>query len=392
MWTLDPEITFLNHGSFGACPAEILRVQAELRERLEREPVRFFLREVDALVDEARGELATFVGADPEDLVFVNNATTGVNTVLRSLDFERGDEVLVTNHAYQACRNAVDYIAEREGTKTVVADVPFPIASEDQVVEAILASVTPRTRLAMIDHITSPTGLVFPIARIVRELDRRGIDTLVDGAHAPGMVPLELRSLGAAYYTGNCHKWLCTPKGSALLWVRRDRQERIRPLVISHGASSKRTDRSRFLIELDYVGTDDPTAFLCVPQAIRHLGSLLSGGWPELMQRNRGLALDARRILCDALGVAPPSPESMIGTLAAVPLPDAPEAITKPYLRPDPLQDALFFEYKIEVPVFHWPAPGKRLVRVAAQLYNRLEHYEKLAAALPKLLRSQRPL
>jgi isopenicillin-N epimerase len=326
--------------------------------------------------------MAAFVGCDPNDLAFVPNATTGVNTILRSLELAPGDELLTTDHAYNACRNAL----VATGARVVVARVGFPVPSEEHVVETILAAATPRTKLALVDHITSPTGLVFPIDRIVRGLAARGIDTLVDGAHGPGMVPLALDALGAAYYTGNCHKWVCAPKGAAILHVRRDRQARVRPLIISHGASSPRTDRSRFRLELDWVGTDDPTAYLCVPEALRFLDGLFEGGWLEVMARNRALALAARDLLADALGVAPPCPDSMIGSLASLPLPDgdSSEPPRSP-LYDDPLQRELYDVHKIEVPIAPWPAPPKRLIRISAQLYNSLAQYERLAALLRKV-------
>jgi isopenicillin-N epimerase len=378
MWTLDPAITFLNHGSFGACPEEVLRAQSELRAQLEREPVKFMSRELEGLLDEARAALAAFVGADPDDLAFVNNATSGVNTVLRSLSFVPGDEILTTNHAYGACKNAIDRVAARSGAKVVVAEIRFAGTTGELVEQTILARATGRTKLALIDHVTSPTALVFPIERIAKSLGERGIDTLVDGAHAPGMVPLDIPRIGAAYYTGNCHKWLCAPKGAALLWVRRDRQDRITPLVTSHGASSRRTDRSRFRLEHDYAGTDDPTAFLCVPHAIRWLESL-----GDFMGQNRALALEARRALLGALGASEPAPDSMIGSMASLPLADG-TPVDGANLRVDPLQDELFHQHGIEVPIFHWPRPGKRLIRVSAQRYNRLEEYRRLAALLAR--------
>jgi isopenicillin-N epimerase len=246
-------------------------------------------------------------------------------------------------------------------------------------------AVTPRTRLALLDHVTSQTGLVLPIARLVRELDAMGVDTLVDGAHAPGMIDLNIDAIGAAYYTGNCHKWLCAPKGAGFLHVRSDRRETIRPLVISHGANSTRTERSRFHLEFDWVGTDDPTAMLCVPEAIRFMGSLLPGGWDELRAHNRALVLKGRDIVCRALDIASPCPDEMIGSLASMPL--APGSADPPAsaLYADPLQAVLLERWGIEVPVIPWPAPPRRLIRISAQLYNSSEEYELLAEALREL-------
>ena len=383
-WSLERDLVFLNHGSFGACPTEVLRHQATLRAEMEAEPVRFLSRELDDRLDAARASLAAFVGADPDDLAFVTNATGGVNAVLRSRVFAAGDELLTTDHAYNACRNTLNFVAERAGARVVVAAIPFPVASPDEVVDAVLAKVTPRTRLALLDHVTSPTALILPVERLIAELAARGVDVLIDGAHAPGMVPLNLATLGATYYSGNCHKWLCAPKGSAFLWTRRDQQPDVRPLTISHGASAVRPGRSRFRLEFDWTGTSDPTAWLTVPKAIEYLGALVPGGWPALMARNRGLALDARRLLCAAAGTPPPCPDDMVGSLASVRLPDGTAEVG--WRRPDPLQQRLFEDWRIEVPVMSWPAAPRRLVRISAQLYNRREHYERLAQALDKEL------
>jgi len=384
LWPLDRSVAFLNHGSFGACPAEVLRHQAALRAEMEAEPVRFLSRELDERLDVARAALAAFVGADPDDLAFVTNATGGVNAVLRSLTFASGDELLTTDHAYNACRNTLDFVAGRAGARVVVATVPFPVGSPEEVVEAVLAKVTPRTRLALLDHVTSPTALILPIERLSLELGRRGVDVLVDGAHAPGMVELNLARLGVTYYSGNCHKWLCAPKGSAFLWVRRDRQAAVHPLTISHGATAVRPERSRFRLEFDWTGTSDPTAWLTVPKAIEYVGALQPGGWPALMARNRALALQARDLLCAAAGTAPPCPDAMLGSLASVRLPDGTAPVA--WRRPDPLQQRLFEGWGIEVPVMTWPAAPRRLIRVSAQLYNHRAQYERLAAALRKEL------
>ena len=382
-WTLDPSVVFLNHGSFGATPRVVLDLQTELRARMEKNPMQFFLRDLERMIDEARARVGELVGAAPEDLAFVPNATTGVNAVLRSLRFEPGDELLTTDQEYNACKNVLDFAAERDGARVVVAKIPFPLASEDEVVAAIVARATPRTRLLLVDHVTSPTGLVFPVARIAAAMAERGVLVLVDGAHAPGMLDLSLRALEphVAFYTANCHKWLCAPKGAAFLWVRKDQQPKLRPHVISHGANSPRADRSRFLLEFDWMGTVDPTPALCVPACIDFLAKLA----PDWRARNRRLALEARAILCAALGVPPPAPESMIGSLAAVPLPDGQPRVVDA-LSIDPLQAALFEKHRIEVPIVPWPAPPKRLVRVSAQLYNTRDEYELLAHALREQL------
>lgn len=385
-WSLDPGITYLNHGSFGACPKPVLDVQAQYRERLEREPIVFLVHELEDLLDAARSVLASFVGADADDLVFVPNATTGVNTVLRSLVFEPGDELLTTNHEYNACRNALDYVASRSGARVVVADVPFPIASENVIADVVLRAVTKRTRLVVLDHVTSLTGIVMPIRRILDELSDRNVDTLIDGAHAPGMLPLDIGALGPTYYTGNCHKWLCAPKGAALLFVRRDKQSAIRPLSISHGANSERTDRSRFQLEFVWTGTADPSPYLSVPEAIRFMGSLLPGGWPELMRRNRATALRARAFLCESLGVEAPCPDDMVGTLASIPLARGDYTFRTTALDFDPMEGILRDRYGIEVPVLACPSGPASILRISAQIYNTMEQYERLAAALREIL------
>lgn len=374
-------MTFLNHGSFGACPKQVLEFQQLLRSHLEQEPVRFFGREWEPLLDNARSKLAAFVGADVQDLVFVPNATTGVNSVLRSLTFSPEDEILTTNHEYNACRNALDFIASSTGARVVVAKIPFPIDSSQQVIAAVIERVSAKTRLALLDHVTSQTGLIFPIQELAKELQQRGVDTLVDGAHAPGMISLDLREIGATYYTGNCHKWLCAPKGAAFLYVQRDKQSEIRPLTISHGTNSPRTDKSRFQLEFDWTGTDDPTAYMCVPEAIAFMGSLLPGGWKELRQQNHQLVLQGRRLLCEALEVQPPCPEEMIGSMAVVPMPATLE--NRNFMS---IHDELFDKFGIQVQVMPWPEKPRLLVRISAQIYNTLEQYEYLGRVLKGLL------
>lgn len=391
LWTLSPEVDFLNHGSFGACPKHVLDLQAELRAQLEREPVRFMLRELESRLDRAREEIAAFMGASPECLAFVSCATQGVNTVLRSLRFAPGDELLVTNHEYGACRNALQFAAEQSGATAVIAEVPFPLKSPDQVEAAILERVTRRTRLVLLDHVTSQTGLRYPVETLVPKLRERGVLTLIDGAHGPGMVPVALDRLGADFYTANLHKWLCAPKSAGILYVRKERQAEIRPLSISHGAGLPPQARSRFWLEMDWTGTHDPTPYLVTPEAIRYLGSLLPGGWPELFASNHQKAVDGQATLCRALGIELPAPESMLGSMASVPLPDGngPPRLTPMYT--DQLQQTLYHEHRIEVPVVPWPGPRNRLIRISAQLYNRPQQFERLASLLPRLLKEDHP-
>jgi isopenicillin-N epimerase len=394
-WRLVPGITHLNHGSFGACPEPVLEAQRIWRDRMEAEPVRFLARELESQLDEARGLVATFLGADAGDLAFVPNATHGVATVLNSVRFAPGDELLTTDHEYNAALNALRAAAERDGATVVVARIPFPIHAPSDAVDAIMAAVTSRTRFALISHVTSPTALVLPITAIVRELARHGIDTLVDAAHAPGQVPVDLGVLGAAYWTGNGHKWLCAPKGAAILHVRRDQQPHIRPLAISHGLNDPRTDRSRFRLLFDWTGTDDPTAYLALPAAIRYTGGLHRDGWRGLMGANATLARRARDVLCTTLGIDPPAPDSMLAAMAAIPLPGIASRQAAERLAAD-----LYDEERIEVAVNTWPVPGARepeeparhaLLRVSAQVYNRIEDYERLADALRRRLADRSP-
>ncbi len=375
-WGLDPDIAYLNHGSFGACPKAVLKVQAQLRDELEREPVDFLSRRLPGRLNEARAVLAEFLGARSEDIAFVVNATMGVNAVLRSLSFAPGDELLTISHVYAACHKTLRYVAQRCGARVVVAPLPFPLADEEQIVSAVLTAVTGRTKIALIDHVTSPTALILPIARLVRELEERGVDTLVDGAHAPGMIALKLDEIGAAYYTGNCHKWMCAPKGAGFLHVRRDRQEDMHPTVISHGYGSG------FHAEFDWTGTDDPSAWLCVPEAIRTMGALLPGGWGALMAHNHATAIACRDVVQDILGVRSAAPDKMLGSMAAVALPKARAGAVADHFDRDRVTSWIR-ERGIESWFHNEPLP---LLRISAQIYNDTAQYRRLAMLLKEAL------
>lgn len=382
-WDLDPTIAFLNHGSYGASPRPVLEAQRALVSYLESNPVRFLSREFEARLDAARESVATFLGADPAGLVVVPNATTGVATVLASLRLRPGDELLTTDHEYNATLNAIASVAARARARVVRTSIPLPIRHPEQAVEAILTAVTPQTRIALVSHITSPTALVLPIDTIVRELDRLGVDTLVDAAHAPGMVPVDLRALGAAYWTGNGHKWLCGPKGAGMLYVREDRRDGVLPLVTSHGRNDPRPDRPQLWKEFDWQGTGDPTAFLSLPESIRVIGGLQPGGWPAHMAANRALALWARERLNEALGLDPLAPDSMIGSMAAIALPASGATLSS---------EILAEEDGVEVPIGGWPVraarddpdgpPSMVILRLSAQRYNEPADYERLLEAM----------
>jgi isopenicillin-N epimerase len=394
-WTHDPSIVFLNHGSFGATPRAVLTAQERLRARLESEPVSFFVEQQTDLLDNVRRALGSFLNADPECLAPVPNATVGVATALHNLRLVPGDEILINDHEYPACCNNARHVAAMRGAKVVSAELPFPIPSPEAVVDAIMAKVTPQTRAVMLSHVTSSSGTILPLERLIPEFHRRGIETLIDGAHAPGFTPVDLAALRPTYYTANCHKWICSPKGSAFLYVDPAKHDAFRPIVLSNNAEKPRPGRHQFLTEFDYVGTTDPTAFMVIPDAIEFMGTLLPGGWPALMASNRALLLRARATLADSLGIVPPVPESMLGNLCTLPLPSPPPDVQARVLaRPsrrgyhDALQDILLEKWRIQVPI--WNVSGKtRVLRVSAQIYNTIAQYEYLAQALREELTAE---
>ncbi len=369
----------------------VLAHQRALIDELESEPVAFLDTTIEARIDEARHGVARFLNADPDGLVFVQNATSGVSTVLRSLRFESGDELLTTNHEYNATLNGLAEIARSADARVVTIQLPLEITSDDEVLETFRAALTPRTRLALVSHITSPTATILPIERIVRELDQRGVDTLVDAAHGPGQVLTDVDGLGAAYWTGNGHKWLCGPKGSGVLHVRADRRDRIRPLVISHGWNDPRAERPRLWKEFDWTGTPDPTPFLTLPAAISTMRGFHPQGWPGVMAANHELVIEGRTLIADALGATPRIPDTMHGSMAVVSLP---MTLTDEAARA--LNFALTAEDRIEVPITPFPVPAARanpwdppdaiVVRISAQRYNEIDDYARLAEALARRL------
>ena len=386
-WALNPAVVHMNHGSFGACPRKVLALQSALRDELEWQPGAFF-SSIGERLGAARRALGAFVGADPEGLAFTPNVTTALNSVIGSIDLAAGDEILVTNHEYNATRNIALRATERAGARLVVARLPFVGFDDARAIEGVMASVTDRTRVAIIDHVTSQTGLVLPLARLISLLEAKGVDVVVDGAHAPGMLNLDIEALAPAWYTGNCHKWLCAPKSVGFLWARADKRGLTRSAIVSHGASIEEPT-ARFRAEFDWPGTVDPTAALCVPGAIDFVGQLFDGGWDEARSRNHALCVAGRTVLCEALEIAPPCADAQIGSMASLPLPEhsTRDRITlRSALDRDPLRGRILDQHGIEVPIIECAAHDGRLLRVSAALYNTIEDFEALATALRRTL------
>jgi len=369
-WALDPEVIHLNHGSFGGCPRAVIDAAAVWRGRLEASPMRFMVLEWQAAFDRARSALAAFVRAPDSRLVFVPSSTTGVAIALHSTRLEAGDEVLTTDHCYRACRNQLERLAEARGIRIVTVHVPLPF-DPDALVDSVHQAVTPRTRLALLDHVTSPTALRIPIDRLVPLLAARGIVTIVDGAHAPGQLDLDVSAIGATYYVGSCNKWLCAPKGSGFLVVAEGAPAV--PLVTSHGASAEYGPPNRLHAELDWSGTQDPSAHLAVPAAIAAIAAE-GGSWPAVRARNHALAVEMRRRFIDVLGRATPlAPETSLGSMAAI-------AVALPSgVAPLVLEKQLLAE-GWEVPIVSFPTGP--LVRLSAHLYNQVGEAEELARLL----------
>jgi isopenicillin-N epimerase len=375
-FVLDPDVLHVNHGSFGACPRAVLEHQAAVRARIEAATMRWFVLHHTAAIDAARADVATFLGCDPDGLVFVPNATHGVATALANLRLDAGDEILTTDHEYRACRNAVDRAAAAAGAHVVVAPITLPVRDPGAAVAALLERVTPRTRVVLVDHVTSPTALVLDVAALARALPAHAT-LLVDGAHAPGQLDLSVAATGAAFYTGNFHKWVCAPKGAGFLWVAPAHRDGFRPLVTSHGATLPTSaQRSRFRLEHDWTGTHDPSPYLSVPVAIDTIARL-GGGWPRVRERNRVLARAMRDDLAEALGAdaidQTPGPPQTTMAAIAVELPAGADHLSV---------ERTLLERGVEVPIVSHPGAPWPLVRVSAHLYNRRSDATRLAAAL----------
>jgi isopenicillin-N epimerase len=371
---LDPSVVFLNHGSFGACPRPVFEAWQRWQAEMERQPVEFLGRRFTGLMAGARAALGAFLGAEADDLVYVPNATTGVNLVARSLPLAPGDEVLATGHEYGACDRAWQYVCDRHGARYVRQAIPLPITGADEAVDALWSGVTPRTRVLYISHITSPTAIILPIAELLRRARAAGIFSVVDGAHAPGQIDLDLAGLDADFYTGNLHKWLMAPKGAGFLYARRELQGLIEPLVVSWGWESDSPGPSRFVDWHEWTGTRDVSAYLAVPAAIEFMRS---HDWPAVRRACHALLAEARARVTALTGLAPLTPDSpdWYGQMAAFPLPRCDGAA---------LQRRLYNEFRVEVPVT--TLGSRQFLRVSIQGYNTPAGVDALLAALSALL------
>ena len=381
-WLLDPEITYLNHGTVGAPPRRVLQVQQALRDEMERQPSRFVLRELhghqpmpwrrESRLRDAIGRIAPFVGARPEDLVFVPNVTTGLNAVLRSVPLGPGDEVVITDLGYGAIALAAGAVTRRQGATLRIAEMPYPLRDAGDVVAAVARALRPHTKLVVVDHITAQSALVLPVAAIVAECHARGVPVLVDGAHVPGSIAVDIPATGADWYAANLHKWAHAPRACGILWAKPEHQAALRHPIVSWGSGLG------FHAEFEYQATSDPTNYLAAPEGIALLRE-----WDidAVLTYMHGLAREAARVLTERWGTTLDAPDEMIGAMVTVPLPEGAGATADEAAR---LRTALLVEDRIEVQLHAWR--GRLWVRVSAQVYNDRSDVMRLADAVSRRL------
>ncbi len=374
-WTLDPEVTFLNHGSFGATPRCVLELQSRLRAEMERQPVLFLDRALRARLDASLALVGRLLGTEAKKLAFVPNATYAINSVVKSLDFESGDELLILEHGYGAIIKTLQCVADRSGARLVRVPTVFPVESPDEIAAPVIAALNERTRFVVIDQITSPTAMIVPVKLIVDACRERGILCLVDGAHVPGMLPTDLDSVAPDFWTGNLHKWVCAPKGAAVLYVRPELRNRVAPVVTSHNFGMK------FPEEFFWTGTDDPTAWICAGAAIEFMASL---GWPRVHAHNHALVRYGRRAVAEMIGGTLPVPDSpeFYAAMAVIELPESVKFAGIEQARE--FQGRLYEQFRIEVPMM--VIDNRSFIRISAQVYNAPQDYERLGEALRAMI------
>jgi isopenicillin-N epimerase len=379
LWDIKSDV-FTNHGSFGATPIAVLDKQAILEKEFNASREQFLRQESDSQLLKSKEHISNLLGMAVSDFVFVDNVTEGFNTVIKSLQLQSGDEVIITNHSYNCFVPVLEVESQNRNFKVVTADIPYPMVSDEAVVDEILSRVTDKTKLCIVDHITSPTAFIFPVKKIVEALKKRGVETFVDGAHAPGQIDINVESIGAAYYTANHHKWLCAPVSSGFLYVRPDMQGGIHPLVSSYTAGESNDFSMRFL----WQGTRNPSARILTGEAITYMEGLLSGGWNEIRDRNHNLAVKARDLLCAELNIAAPCQNDLFGSMFTIPLKDIniidPESEVNPAI-----QIYNYTQQRFGFGMYIQPFEGQYLLRCSCHLYNSIGDYKKVAEAIKSL-------
>lgn len=372
---LDPTITFLNHGSFGATPRPVFKEYQRWQRELEKQPVEFLGRRIIDLMANSRAELGAYLGAHADNLVYTQNVTISINIVAHSLDLGPNDEVLATNHEYGAMDRTWRFLSKERGSRYINQHISMPFTSEEQSIEGFWRGVTDHTRVIFMSHITSPTAIIFPVKEIIRRAREAGIITIIDGAHAPGQLSLQLDALGADFYGGNLHKWLCAPKGAGFLYARPEVQHLLKPLVVSWGYESEAPSNSTFVDHHEWWGTRDVSSFLSVPAAIEFQEEHY---WNDVRNACHKLARYAQEEICNLTGLAPlhSKADNWFRQMIAAPLPADTDIVQ--------LKNRLYDEYRIEVPLVEWN--GNKLIRVSVQGYNTKRDIDKLLKALSVLL------
>jgi isopenicillin-N epimerase len=380
-WGLNKDIVYLNHGSFGATPTAVLEKQQQYQKEMEAEAIEFYIDNLPNLLNESKTALANFVGTSTHNIVFTQNTTTGVNTILKSIIGREGDEWLTTNHGYGACVHALKHYAAKNKCEVVVAAVDYPVKTEEDMIAAIEKSITPKTTIALIDYVTSASAIIFPVKKIIELLHSKGIKVIIDAAHCPGMIDFSIDDLQPDFFIANCHKWICSPKGSAFIYVAPEHQQMISPLVISHYNDSQVGEAAHWSNQFMWDGTHDYSAYICVKEALEHLPTLHQDGWAGIKKHNRELAFTAATKIAEALKVQLPAPKELLGSIINIPMPNG-ETPEKFFHHNQALKNKLFKRYNVEVPVFLFPKAPQQWMRISAQLYNSMEQYDYLIECL----------
>ena len=367
-WLLDDEVAFLNHGSFGATPMVVLQRQQDIRALMERQPVDFFVRQLPELIRNAAVDLADFLGTSGDNLAFVENATAGINALLRSYPWQAGDELLLANHAYPAVKNTAYFVARQFGITVREFGVPFPLQDEEEILQAFTQAINKNTRMAVIDHVSSPLAIIYPLEKMLAICNATGIKSLVDGAHAPGMLPVNLHSMNADWYVGNCHKWLFAAKGCGFLWAAINARDFLQPPVISVQADAS------FPRNFDWVGTRDVSAWLSITTAINFYKSI---GGSQMSEKLHDFVIAMATQLASDWQVNIPAEPITFGSMVTLPVPVKGEFTQE---MANQWRDALWREHQIEVPFF--AINSQLCLRISAQIYNRVSDYERLSQAI----------